>query len=151
MLVAKASVARIAARIVAASPTIYREIGRNRFDDDELPELCGYYGVLAQRKAAERRRRLRKLIRMPDLLAAIVDRLRSGWSPEQIAGRLRFGDGVAYVCHEIIYAHVYSKDAQDERLARWLPEPRPTVQARHGGTHRRARGPALGGAPLNHL
>ena len=131
MLVAKASVARIAARLSRHRSTIYREIGRNRFHGDDLPELNGYYGVLAQRKATERRRRQRKLIRMPDLLAAVVDRLKAGWSPEQIAGRLRLEGGTAYVCHETIYAHVYSQDGQSESLARWLPERRRRRKPRH--------------------
>ncbi len=78
LLLAKVPIARI---------TVYREIGRNRFGDDELPELNGYYAVLAQRKAAERRRRQRKLFRMPELLAAVVDRLQAGRSP---AGSLNF-------------------------------------------------------------
>ena len=120
LLVAKASVASIARRLSRHRSTVYREISRNRFDDRELPELSGYYGVLAQRKAAERRWRHRKLIRMPDLLAAVVDRLKAGWSPEQIAGRLRLEGGAAYVCHETIYAHVYSSDGQSESLARCL-------------------------------
>jgi IS30 family transposase len=87
--------------------------------------------LLAQRKAAERRRRQRKLIRMPGLLAAVVDRLKAGWSPEQIAGRLRLEGGAAYVCHETIYAHVYSRDGQSESLARWLPERRRRRKLRH--------------------
>lgn len=95
------------------------------------PELDGYYGVLAQRKAAERQRRKRKLVRMPDLLAAVTDRLKAGWSPEQIAGRLRLEGGTAYVCRETIYVHVYSKDGQSECLARWLPERRRWRKPRH--------------------
>ncbi len=86
LLAARAPVARIAKRLSRHRSTIYREIRRNSFDDDELPELSGYYGVLAQRYAAERRQRQRKLIRMPDLLAAVVEWLKTGWSPEQIAG-----------------------------------------------------------------
>jgi transposase, IS30 family len=131
MLIAKASITRIAGRLSRHRSTIYREIGRNRFDDGDLPELSGYYGVLAQNKAAERRRRQRKLVRMPGLLAAVVDRLKTGWSPEQIAGRLRLEGGTPYVCHETIYAHVYSKEGQSMSLARWLPERRRRRKPRH--------------------
>ena len=41
LLVAKASVSTIAARLGRHRSTIYREIKRNRFEDDELPELTG--------------------------------------------------------------------------------------------------------------
>lgn len=68
---------------------------------------------------------------MPDLLAAVVDRLKAGWSPEQIAGRLRLEDGAEHVCHETIYAHVYSKDGQSEGLPRRLPERRRQRRPRH--------------------
>jgi transposase, IS30 family len=136
MLIVKMPVAKMAQRLSRHRSTIYREIKRNQFVDDELPKLSGYYGVLAQRKAAERRRRQRKLLRMPDLLAAVVDRLKIGWSPEQIAGRLRLEGSSPYVCHETIYAHVYSKDGQSESLARWLSERRRQRKPRHA---RRAR------------
>ena len=74
--------------------------------------------------AARRRYRRRKLAREPLLLASITDRLRAGWSPEQIAGRLRFEEHRSTVCHETIYAFVYSQDGQSQDLARHLPERR---------------------------
>ena len=40
-----------------------------------------------------------------------MDHLREGWSPEQIAGRLRYvdhpGDDHFKICHETIYQFVY--------------------------------------------
>nr|WP_282027071.1 helix-turn-helix domain-containing protein [Limimaricola cinnabarinus] len=83
-------VAHIATRLSRHRSTIYREIRRNRFEDSERPRLSGYHGMLAQKRVAERRHRRRKLIRMTALREAVIDRLKAGWSPELIVGRLRF-------------------------------------------------------------
>lgn len=57
---------------------MYREIKRSGFEDDELPELNGYYGVTAQRAADARRARRRKLIRPEELRAYVIAQLRIG-------------------------------------------------------------------------
>jgi IS30 family transposase len=49
MLNAKMSVDKIAAEVGWHRSTVYREIKRNRFVDDELPNLNGYYGMNAHR------------------------------------------------------------------------------------------------------
>ncbi|AHD03710.1 hypothetical protein METH_23040 (plasmid) [Leisingera methylohalidivorans DSM 14336] len=90
MLNAKTPVCKIAAALGRHRSTVYREIKRNRFEDRELPYLNGYYGVNAQRTAAARRMRRRKLVRLKDLRKAVITQLKEGWSPEQIAGRLWF-------------------------------------------------------------
>jgi len=48
MLNAKMSVDKIAAEIGRHRATVYREIKRNRYVDDELPQLNGYHAVVAQ-------------------------------------------------------------------------------------------------------
>ena len=60
----KVKVSEIARQINRHRATVYREIKRNFFKDDELPELNGYYGMNAQKSAAERRARRRKLVRI---------------------------------------------------------------------------------------
>ena len=90
MLDAKVPIARIAVEIGRHRSTVYREIKRNYSTDDELPELNGYYCMTAHRKALTRRARRRKLIRLEDLRAHVIDRLADGWTPEQIAGRLGY-------------------------------------------------------------
>ncbi len=124
LLTAKAPVSTIAARLDRHRSTIYREIKRNRFEDDELPELNGYFGLLAQKTASERRHRQRKLVRCADLLGAVLEGLDAGWSPEQIAGRMRRERQPRSVSHETIYAYVYSPDGQSAGLVRYLPERR---------------------------
>ena len=90
MLNARMSVDRIAAKIGRHRSTVFRDIKRNRFVDDELPKLNGYYGMNAQRTAVTRRARRRNLVRFVDLRKHVITQLESGWSPEQIAGRLQY-------------------------------------------------------------
>jgi IS30 family transposase len=75
--------------------------------------------------AKERRRRLRKLRRHPQLRALIIEKLKAYWSPEQIAGRL-LADGVSLVriCAETIYRFIYGKEDYGLGLYRYLPEAR---------------------------
>ena len=54
MLNAWISVREIAAEIGRHVSTVYRDIKRNGYTDEELPELNGYYGVVAQRSEAPR-------------------------------------------------------------------------------------------------
>ncbi|MFP5510992.1 MAG: transposase, partial [Alphaproteobacteria bacterium] len=124
MLNAKMSVDKIAAEVGRHRSTVYREIKRNRFVDDELPNLNGYYGMNAQRSAVERRARRRKLVRFVDLRVHVIKQLEEGWSPEQIAGRLRYEGQDLRVSHETIYAYIYGPDGQSEQLARYLPHRR---------------------------
>lgn len=131
LLRAKATVMQIATKLRRHRSSIYRELKRNHFEDDELPHLNGYYGLVAQQKAEERRHRRRKLIRLPHLLNAVLEGFEAGWSPEQIAGRMRHKGAGMSVCHETIYAYVYSREGQTEELARYLPERRRKRRPRH--------------------
>ena len=103
---AKMSVGRIAAEIGRHRSTVFREIKRNRYVDEELPKLNGYYGMTAQRSAVGRRARRRKLVRFVDLRKHVITQLEAGWSPEQIAGRLQYDGQPISVSHETIYAYV---------------------------------------------
>jgi len=137
-------VAEIASRLGRHRSTIYRELARNRYRDRENAggrrcDISGYYQVTAQDQALARRRRLAKLARHEDLLAHVVDRLRAGWSPQQIAGRLRLdgagradGKAVGRLCHETIYRHVHGPEERTEQLYLCLPRARRLRAARHG-------------------
>jgi len=65
--------------------------------------------------------------------------LKAGWSPEQIAGRMRLERHPIRVSHETIYRFAYSKDGRDEQFYRLLPEHRrrrrPRGYRRHNRTH----------------
>lgn len=120
----KFDVTEIARRINRHRSTAYREIKRNFYKDQGLPQLDGNYGMNAQRLTAERRARHPKLVRIPALQDAVIDRLQEGWSPEQIAERLKFEGHVTTVNYETIYSYVYSPDGQSQALARYLPDRR---------------------------
>lgn len=126
----------IAEKLGRHRSTIFRELKRNTFTDSEMPDLTGYYSVAADSMAKQRRHSQRKLVRLPALRHAIIERIRHGWSPEQIAGRLKLEHGGAgrrgmHVCHETIYRFVHSRDGQDIKLWRHLPERRARRRARH--------------------
>lgn len=121
---AKMPVPEIADRLSRAPSTIYRELKRNAHQDAELPKLNGYYAVTAQDKAERRRAVHRKLVRYPELKAAVEEALEAGWSPEQIAGRMRLEGHQVRLSHETIYRFAYSKDGRAEAFYRHLPQHR---------------------------
>lgn len=84
MLNAKIPVREIATEIGKHVSTVYRDIKRNGYTDEKLPELNGYYGVVAQRAASQRRARRRKLVRLVGLRKAVIKQFKEGWSPKQI-------------------------------------------------------------------
>ena len=61
------------------------------------------------------------MIRHPEVKAAVEDRLKAGWSAEQIAGRMRLKRHPIRASHETIYRFAYSKDGRDEQCYRHLP------------------------------
>lgn len=109
--------------------TIFRELRRNHFSDPCLPKCDGYYGAAAQLMMAERRARQRKLIRHTALRNRVIERIRDGWTPEQIAYRMIHEKAPLRVCQETIYRYIYSKDGMADELWWYLP------------THRKARRP----------
>jgi IS30 family transposase len=64
-----------------------------------------------------------------------------GWSPEQIAGRLRAAHGHTILSHEAIYRFVYHRSAQKDYWHRLLPRRK----------SRRGRLGQHGGSPVDHI
>ncbi|MFC7291395.1 IS30 family transposase [Hirschia litorea] len=114
-------ISQIANRLGRHRSTIYREIDRNSFQDKDMPDYDGYHCVLAHAKAQDRRKKQRKLIQIPKLLVAVIEQLKTGWTPEQIAGRLKHENAPHQVSHETIYAYVYSDEGHALSLAQYLP------------------------------
>tara|TARA_R110002124_G_scaffold131203_1_gene293358 strand:- start:45790 stop:46152 length:363 start_codon:yes stop_codon:yes gene_type:complete len=92
--------------------------------------------MTAQRFAVYRRARRRKFVLFVELRAAVITQLMEGWSPEQIAGRLKLDGQALRVSHETIYDYVYSPDGQCDELAQNLPHLRKKWQPRRGRTPR---------------
>jgi IS30 family transposase len=85
--------------------TIVREVKRNE-------TAIVYAPHEAQQRCAKRKSHpARKLAVRPRLWTKIQSLMRKGWSPEQIAGKLKRlypDDACMHVSHETIYAHIYA-------------------------------------------
>jgi IS30 family transposase len=130
---ARQPVGLIAATLGRHKSTIYRELRRNIFRE-EGGAWQGYFPVTGDQFARDRRQRLGKLTARADLLDHVIDRLQAGWSPQQIAGRLKQSgsNGPDRVCHETIYRFVYGGDGRERDLYRHLPKGRRTRRRRFG-------------------
>jgi len=100
--------------------TIGRELMRNSF------EGRAYEPLHADAKALKRRGKAWKAkhpLKFPKLFSYVIDKLRDGWSPEQISGRLKNEypkDSSWHICHETIYAFVYSVKQKDKMYWEYL-------------------------------
>ena len=114
----------IADRLCRDPSTIYREIKRNSVRFDDQPELNEYHALNAQDLYDDRRAIHGKLIRFPEVMAAVRSGFDVGWSPEQIAGRMRLERHPMRAGHETIYRYAYSKDGRAEKFYQHLPRHR---------------------------
>ncbi|WP_376711391.1 IS30 family transposase [Pseudochrobactrum lubricantis] len=128
---AKLSVNVIAEKLGRHRSTIFRELKRNQFIDDEITDLTGYYCMIADQKYRERRSKQRKLIRFDQLRQCVIRQISQGWSPQQIAGRMQLERHPFSVSHETIYQFVYSEDGRKEELWKYMPERRSKRRPRH--------------------
>ncbi len=96
------------AKVLGRSPgTLSRELRRNA-----PPVRTGYYLAHKAQKRSEERNRLSRSHRRlkNDVIRHYVEhRLRRGWSPELIAGRLKIRHPQHSISHEAIYQWVYSE------------------------------------------
>jgi len=121
---AKVPVDEMARVLKRCRSTIFRELKRNHFSDPCMPKCDGYYGAAAQLVAANRRARARKLIKHTELCKRVIERLKNGWTPEQIGNRMIHDRAPIRVCQETIYRYVYSKEGQEKELWWYLPRHR---------------------------
>ena len=126
-------ISSIASAIGRHRSTLYREIERNAGLRD-----C-YQPDRADRKAQGRKQRKSKILRCPHLLSYVDSRLRKGWSPEQIAGRLKHEESFFYACHETIYRYIYSRRGLRKRLHAHLFLAKPRRTARTTRRHRKGK------------
>jgi IS30 family transposase len=96
--------------------TIGRELARNktRVSLGKRDWEIIYEPLHAQHVADTRKQNAwnaKQPLKNTDIYKYVLDHLREGWSPEQIAGRLRYveypGDSHWKICHETIYQFVY--------------------------------------------
>ncbi len=107
----------IAAALDRAPSTVSRELKRNR------GAKVGYKPAYAQEQTRARRWTGARLERDDELRSLVLGCLKSGWSPEQIAGRLRQQKAATTISHESIYRFIYAqiRRTQDYAWRHYLP------------------------------
>ena len=117
------TIREMARRLGRSPSSISQELRRSQVD--------GVYGSIKAHQAAAARKRnshQKYLLRQcSTLLGFVLEKLKLGWSPQQISGRLKkeITEGVRpkreYVNHESIYQFLYDPAQQDEKLWEYLP------------------------------
>ena len=126
------TITEIAKRLAKHRSTVYRELKRNSSRKGYLPKT-------AQLKMEERAKQKRssKLQKEGILRDYVVRGLEKGWSPEQIAGRMKHQKRNFYACHETINQFIYQ--SKNKALYHCLPYRKPKRQKRCGRRKRFCR------------
>ena len=100
------SVRSIARRLGRRPSVVLREIKANSTEDGR------YQSYWAQKRSGRRRRLSRQRERIADrhIRSYVHEKLEVGWSPEQIAGRIRLERPGTHLSHETIYQYVFKKE-----------------------------------------
>ena len=100
LLLAEGKSLREIARALGRSPsTISWELGRNASPDYRLDLFHGAQGRVTQRRQPQ--------LKTPAIAGYVHSKLALGWSPEQIAGRLRLDQPGWAISYEAIYQYIY--------------------------------------------
>jgi len=131
------TVRQIAAAMDRAPSTIARELKRNSGSQ------VGYQPAYAEQQAKSRRWKGSRLIRDPSLQALVLKWLGQGWSPAQVAGRLKKENRATVISYESIYRFIDSqiRRTKDYSWRHYLPR---------GKSKRGWRG-RKGGSPVEHI
>jgi IS30 family transposase len=131
------TVRQIATAMDRSPSTIARELKRNRVAQP------GYDPSYAHKQAKSRRWRGSRLVRNGTLQAQVLEKLGHGWSPEQVAGRLRREQGRTVISYESIYRFIHAQivRTKDYTWRHYLPR---------GKSKRGFRG-RRGGSSVQHL
>jgi IS30 family transposase len=129
----------IARRLGRSDSTIRDEIKRNSFKDY-------YIAVNAQARTEKRsaRARTRHPLKNKSVYAYVLKKLRSGWSPEQIAGRLKLmkpDNPYWHIHHETIYRFIYKEGNKNKMLWEYLPRKQKKRRKKYGRKAQRVRIP----------
>jgi len=126
-LAKKLSIRMIARKLNRSPSSISDEINRN--------SCHGVYSpIKAQNRADFRKRMARRRHYLKDKETAnyVIDKLKLGWSPEQIDGRLKLKKGYRVISYECIYQYIYARCNRSKKLWRFLPLKRKKRQKKLG-------------------
>jgi len=116
LLASGASKRLIARKLGRSMSSIIEEVKRNSINGI-------YQAIKAQELSQKRNNKSRKInpLKNPKIFSYVCEKLREGWSPEQIAGRLkRDNDNQTIICHETIYNYIYSREGKEKELHEYL-------------------------------
>jgi IS30 family transposase len=106
----------IAQELGVNKSTISREIKKRSTPN-------GYISWVAQTNYETKRSKCKRKSKLSNrkLQRYVCSKLENGWSPEQIAGRLKLENSPMHVCHETIYEFIYKDNfAKREKLCQYL-------------------------------
>ena len=122
--------------------TVVRELTRNRWKKGVYEPL---HAQAIFEKSKKKAWNAKKPLKNKKVFAYAIDHLRMGWSPEQIAGRLKFvehpNDPSWHICHETIYEYIYSGkwiNQKTEPLSEYLRRKQKKRFKKHGRSVQRA-------------
>ena len=130
------SLEKIAAALDRSPSTIWRELRRNTGSPP-----AGYRPAFAQQLTQARRWSGSRLDRDATLRDTVLGHLSQGWSPAQVAGRLRLQHDCTVIGCETIYRFIYAqlKRTNDGAWRYYLPR----AKGRRGRRRAKSRSPAL--------
>lgn len=116
LLAEKTSLRSIAKILGRGVSSISEEVKRN--------SVNGVYSSISAQILSEKRNKVSRKInplKGQKTYSFVAERLRSGWSPQQISGRLkRENKGKTVICHETIYRYIYSEEGKQKNLSEYL-------------------------------
>lgn len=133
------SLREIARRLNRNVTSVSREIKRNSFGKY-------YVAIHAQAKWEKKKSKAgnRHPLKNKSVYKYVFKKLRSGWSPEQIAGRLKLkkpNNSYWHIHHETIYRFIYAKENKQKNLWEYLPRKQKRRRKKHGRKAQRSRIP----------
>lgn len=130
------SVREISRRLGRNPSTISRELKRNRWGD-------GYEAIQAQRASWLRKSYTNRTHPQKSacVYSYVLEKLKEGWSPEQISGRLKLEKGEKVIHWETIYRWVHLPEYESKRLWEYLTLKRKKRHKKYGRKVQRVRIP----------
>ena len=126
----------IARRMTRNVSTICRELQRNRFGN--------HYVAIHAHAQAQQRKSLagkRHPLKDEETYTYVIEKLRWGWSPEQIAGRLQLEYHRNIISHEAIYQFIYAEKNIQKKWWEYLPRKQRRRKKKYGRTSQRGHIP----------
>lgn len=130
------SIREISKRLNRSPSTISRELKRNRWKD-------GYEAIHAQRISGLRKSKTNQKHPKKDtwIYSYVLEKVKQGWSPEEISGRLELEKGKKIIHWETIYRWIYSEEHKDKRLWEYLPRKQKKRHKKYGRKVQKTRIP----------